>query len=122
MERARFRRLVDEALDSLPGKLLARIANVEIVVESNPTPEDLEQAGLEPEDVLLGLYHGIPLPDRSDGYSFALPDKISIYQEPIESICASDDEVREEVRITVLHEIGHYFGIGEERLGELGLG
>lgn len=122
MERARFRRLVDEALNSLPGKLLARIANVEIVVESNPTPEDLEQAGLEPEDVLLGLYHGIPLPDRSDGYSFALPDKISIYQEPIESICASDDEVREEVRITVLHEIGHYFGIGEERLGELGLG
>lgn len=122
MERAKFRRLVDESLDSLPGKLRARIANVEIVVESRPSAEDLEQAGLEPDDVLLGLYHGIPLPDRSDGYSFALPDKISIYQEPIESVCASDDEVREEVRITVLHEIGHYFGIGDERLGELGVG
>lgn len=122
MERDKFRGLVDEALDSLPGKLRARIANVEVVVESCPTAEDLEQAGLEPGDVLLGLYHGIPLPDRSDGYSFALPDKISIYQAPIESVCASDDEVREEVRITVLHEIGHYFGIGEERLGELGVG
>ncbi len=122
MEPDQFRRLVDEVLDSLPRRLRARIANVEFVVESSPTPEDLERAGLEPEDVLLGLYHGIPLPDRSDGYSFALPDKISIYQEPIEFICASDDEVREEVRITVLHEIGHYFGIGEERLGELGLG
>ncbi len=122
MERVHFRRLVDEALDSLPGKLRARIANVEIVVESRPAPEDLEQAGLEPGDLLLGLYHGIPLPDRSEGYSFALPDKISIYQEPIESICGSDEEVREEVRITVLHEIGHYFGIGDERLGELGFG
>ena len=122
MERDKFRRLVDEALDSLPGRLRARIANLEIVVESRPTAEDLEQAGLERDDVLLGLYHGIPLPDRSDGYSFALPDKISIYQDPIESICADDDEVREEVRITVLHEIGHYFGIGEERLGELGVG
>ncbi len=122
MERERFRKLVDEALDSLPDRLRTRIANVEFVVESSPTPEDLALAGLEPEDALLGLYHGIPLPDRSDGYSFALPDKISIYQEPIESICASDDEVREEVRVTVLHEIGHYFGIGEERLGELGIG
>ena len=122
MERDRFRRLVGEALDSLPARLRARIANLEIVVESSPTPEDLEQAGLEAGDVLLGLYHGIPLPERSDGYSFAMPDKISIYQEPIEYICASDDEVREEIRITVLHEIGHYFGIGEERLGELGLG
>ena len=122
MERDQFRSLVDEALDSLPERLRVRIANVEFVVESNPAPADLEHAGMEPGDALLGLYHGIPLPDRSDGYSFALPDKISIYQEPIESICASDEEVREEVRITVLHEIGHYFGIGEERLGELGLG
>ena len=122
MERHEFRGLVDEALNSLPGRLRARIANVEVVVEASPTPEDLEQAGLEPDDVLLGLYHGIPLPDRSDGYSFTLPDKISIYQEPIESICANSDEVREEVRITVLHEIGHYFGIDEERLHELGMG
>ena len=122
MERDRFRKLVDETLDSLPARLRAQIANVEIVVECRPTAEDLEQAGLLPGDVLLGLYHGIPLPDRSDGYSFALPDKISIYQEPIESICVSDEEVREEVRVTVLHEIGHYFGIGDERLGELGVG
>ena len=122
MERLDFRRLVDEALASLPERLRVRIANLEFVVEDRPSPDDLEHAGLEPEDSLLGLYHGIPLPERSEGYSFALPDKISIYREPIESICSSDEQIREEVRITVLHEIGHYFGIGEERLRELGMG
>lgn len=122
MERPKFRRLVDESLATLPERLRVRIANLEIVVEDRPSPDDLEHAGLGPEDTLLGLYHGIPLPDRSEGYCFTLPDKISIYQQPIESICASDEDIREEVRITVLHEIGHYFGIGEERLRELGLG
>ncbi len=122
MERDHFRKLVDEALATLPRKLRARISNVEIVIEWGPTAEDLRQAGLEPESTLLGLYHGVPLPERSENYSFVLPDKISIYQGPIESICTTDAEVREEVRTTVLHEIGHFFGIDDERLHELGMG
>ena len=122
MDRDHFENLVHEALAALPHKLRARIRNVQIMVEPSPTPEDLHLAGLEPGDTLLGLYHGIPLPDRSEGYSFVAPDKISIFQEPIESICTDDDEVREQVRITVLHEIGHFFGLDEDRLQELGVG
>ena len=122
MDRDHFENLVHDALAGLPQKLRARIRNVQIMVEPGPTPEDLHLAGLEPGDTLLGLYHGIPLPDRSEGYSFVAPDKISIYREPIESICTNDDEVREQVRITVLHEIGHFFGLDEDRLRELGMG
>lgn len=78
-------------------------------------------AGIGPGDLLFGLYHGIPLPARGENYNLVLPDKISIYQESIEAVCDTDDEVREQVRVTVLHEIGHYFGIDDERLHELGM-
>ena len=122
MERERFRGLVREALETLPRELLARVQNVEIVIEWRPTAEDRKQAGLGPGSDLLGLYHGVPLPHRGENYNLVLPDKISIYQDPIESICGSDEEVREQVRTTVLHEIGHYFGIDDERLHELGMG
>ena len=122
MEREHFRELVREALASLPRELLARVQNVEIVIEWRPTAQDRRAAGLGPGSTLLGLYHGIPLPDRSEGYNLVLPDKISIYQGPIESFCTTDDEVREQVRTTVLHEIGHYFGIDDDRLHELGMG
>ena len=122
MEREHFRELVREGLASLPRELMARVQNVEIVIEWRPTAQDRHAAGLGPGRTLLGLYHGIPLPDRSEGYNLVLPDKISIYQGPIESICQNDDEVREQVRTTVLHEIGHYFGIDDDRLHELGMG
>ncbi|MCY3880711.1 MAG: metallopeptidase family protein [Chloroflexi bacterium] len=122
MEREHFRELVREALDSLPRELMARVHNVEIVIEWRPTAQDRRAAGLGPGGTLLGLYHGIPLTDRGENYNLVLPDKISIYQGPIESICRTDDEVREQVRTTVLHEIGHYFGIDDERLHELGMG
>lgn len=122
MEREHFRELVREALESLPRELMARVQNVEIVIEWRPTAQDRLQAGLGPGSTLLGLYHGVPLPDRGENYNLVLPDKISIYQGPIESICRTDDEVREQVRTTVLHEIGHYFGIDDERLHELGMG
>ncbi|MDW8047036.1 MAG: metallopeptidase family protein [Chloroflexota bacterium] len=121
--RARFRRLVREAVASLPPELLARIENVDIVVEQRPTAADRKLAGVPPGQLLLGLYHGIPLPQRgTQGYNLVPPDKISIYQEPIEAICRTDDEIREQVRITVLHELAHYFGIDDDRLEELGLG
>ena len=122
MERDHFRELVREALDTLPRDLLARVHNVDIVIEWRPTAEDRRRAGLGPRSTLLGLYHGVPLPDRGENYNLVLPDKISIYQGPIESICRNDDEVREQVRTTVLHEIGHYFGIDDDRLHELGMG
>lgn len=123
LERAHFRRLVREAVAELPPELLEHIDNVEIVVERRPSAQDREIAGIGPHSLLLGLYHGIPLTERgSEGYNLVLPDKISIYQESIETICETDDEVRAEVRKTVLHEIGHYFGIDDERLHELGMG
>lgn len=122
MERERFRELVRDALATLPPGLLARVRNVEILVERRPTARDRKQAGLEGGGTLLGLYHGVPLPDRGENYNLVPPDTISIYQEPIESICRDEAEVREQVRTTVLHELGHYFGIDDERLHELGMG
>ncbi len=99
-----------------------RIENVAIVIERRPSARDLERAGLPPGQTLLGLYHGVPLPARGTNYNLVPPDKISIYQEPIESICSSNEEVREQVRITVLHELAHYFGISDDRLHEIGMG
>jgi predicted Zn-dependent protease with MMP-like domain len=122
MDRARFRRLVKEAVRSLPPDLLHRVENVEIVIETRPTANDRKATGLGRGHTLLGLYHGIPLTQRGDNYNLVLPDVISIYQEPIEAICSDDDEIRAQVRTTVLHELGHYFGIDDDRLEELGLG
>jgi predicted Zn-dependent protease with MMP-like domain len=93
----------------LPPDLVRTVHNVDIVIE-------------RPGSLLLGLYHGIPLTKRGEFYNLVAPDKISIYQEHIEAVCESDDEVREQVRKTVLHELGHYFGIDDDRLHELGMG
>jgi predicted Zn-dependent protease with MMP-like domain len=112
---------VREAVASLPPELLARVHNVDITIEGRPTARDRKSAGVGPGGLLLGLYHGIPLTARGEHYNLVLPDKISIYQEHIEAICETDDEVREQVRRTVLHELAHYFGIDDDRLEQLGL-
>jgi predicted Zn-dependent protease with MMP-like domain len=104
----RFEELVAEALDSLPADLAAHVVNVAVVVEDG-----------EPGGRILGLYQGQPLTQRRRNYSSA-PDRITIYRLPICSICRSEPEVAEQVRRTVVHEIGHYFGIGDTRLRELG--
>ena len=122
MERAHFRQLVREAVAELPRELLERVQNVAIVIEWRPTARDRKAAGVGPGRTLLGLYHGIPLTKRGEYYNLVPPDKISIYQEPIEAFCRDDDEIREQVRKTVLHELGHYFGIDDDRLHELGMG
>ncbi len=122
LERAEFRRLVREAVAFIPPELLHRVHNVDIVIEWRPTAMDRKLAGLGPRRTLLGLYHGIPLTRRGENYNLVAPDKISIYQEPIESLCETDEDVREQVRKTVLHELGHYFGIDDDRLHELGMG
>lgn len=114
--------MVREAVASLPPDLVRSVHNVDIVIERRPTARDRKVAGIGPGKLLLGLYHGIPLTKRGEFYNLVAPDKISIYQEHIEAVCESDDEVRDQVRKTVLHELGHYFGIDDDRLHELGMG
>jgi predicted Zn-dependent protease with MMP-like domain len=120
MQRFRFRRLVALALDSIPEELANRMENVEIIARSRPTPEELHAAGIGPRGLLLGLYQGQPLTVRSSYYGSTLPDRIFIFQEPIEAVCRDDEEVVRQVRKTVLHEIAHHFGIDDDRLHEIG--
>lgn len=100
---------VRAALDELPPHLATALRNVAVVVEDED-PDDPD---------LFGLYHGVPLPERGD-MSGALPDKISIYRIPLEESFPDPQELQEEIRITVLHELAHYFGLDEERIAELG--
>lgn len=113
MSKERFEELVGEALDEVPQELLDLMDNVVILVVDNPPPE-------EPD--LLGLYEGHALTERGWDYSGVLPDRISIYRKPILAICDDEDDVVDEVAITVVHEIAHHFGISDERLHALGWG
>lgn len=109
VSRERFEELVAEALDTIPPELTKVMDNVVVVVVDDP-----------PEPDLLGLYTGIPLTERGDWYAGVLPDRIEIYRNPIRSICETEDDVVAEIRITVVHEIAHHFGIDDDRLHELG--
>lgn len=120
MSRKRFEALVAEALRGIPLDLRRALDNIEVVVDDRPTPEQLADVDLAPDDVLFGLYQGTPLPERSPMLPYTLPDVITIFQGPLEDECATEDEIREEIRRTVIHEIAHYFGIDEDRLAELG--
>lgn len=114
MGRDEFEALVKKALDELPEEFAALLNNVAVVVEDEPSPEDLESVGLDPEmDDLLGLYLGVPLTER-DTYYAALPDRVAIYRGPILRYCRTRREVVSEVRDTVVHELGHHFGMEEE--------
>ncbi len=104
-----FEQMVAKALDSLPAEFADLVKNVAVLVEHGPGPRGL-----------LGLYQGIPLTSRTTNYAGVLPDRITIYQQAICAICDTEDEVVEQVRRTVIHEVGHYFGISDERLRELG--
>lgn len=111
--REAFERLVERALDELPDEFAARLDNVAVVVEDEPDAETLADLGMEPDDELFGLYQGTPLIDR--GVAFVgLPDRIVIYRGPILRACRSPSEVVREVQKTVVHEIGHHFGLDEE--------
>ena len=120
--RRQFRQIVLRALGELPPQFRQALENLDIEVRWRPTPGERRRAGLRPGHTLLGLYLGVPLPQRSSGYSMALPDKILIYQEPHQRAGQTEAELVQQVRRTLLHEIGHYLGIEEERLEELGLG
>jgi predicted Zn-dependent protease with MMP-like domain len=113
IERGEFDNLVSEALDLLPPELTTLMNNVAVFVEDDPPADDPD---------LLGIYDGVPLPERDGWYSGVLPDRITIFRNPILRICATAAEVVEEVEITVVHEIAHHFGIDDDRLDELGYG
>lgn len=114
-----FERLVAEALDGLPEEFQKRLDNVDLVVAAHPTRDQMRRAGIGPHQSLFGLYEGVPLIKRDRGYHLVLPDKITIFQRPIEAVCRTNEEIRDLVRKTVMHEIAHHFGIGDERLREL---
>lgn len=115
-----FEDLVVEALDSLPEGLLDVMSNVEVTVQPWPTREQLQSVGVR-RGTLLGLYEGIPLTRRhSSSYSIVVPDKVTIFQRPIERICSTREEIVDQVRETVIHEVAHHFGIDDDRLVELG--
>jgi predicted Zn-dependent protease with MMP-like domain len=120
LSRGEFQRLVTRAVASLPPGFRARLQNVEVLVEDEPTDEDLELAGVEPGGTLLGLYHGVPQSERGTWYGSILPDRIVIYQRPIEAAARNRREIQKEIRITLMHEIGHHFGLGEDELCEAG--
>ena len=118
ISRREFEALVREALEGLPGQFAAALENVAVVVEDEPSDEDLEAVGLDPErDTLFGLYQGVALPERGLDYS-ALPDRIVIYRNPILDEFEDRATVVAEIRKTLLHELGHYFGLGEEEIPE----
>jgi predicted Zn-dependent protease with MMP-like domain len=119
LSRTSFERLVDRAVSGLPRKFRDKLANIAVVVEDWADEETLEQMGIEPPDTLYGLYRGTDLTRRDSGYGGVLPDVITIYQGPIEEDCDSADEMEALVQDTVIHEVGHYFGLDDERLGEL---
>ena len=116
-----IRKAVARVLDKLPKEFREQLRNVEIVVETRPSKELLLAEDLDPrEDTLYGLYQGVPLPDRSALDPPLLPDKITIFAEPLLEDFPDPDDLREEIRLTVLHEIAHYFGMDEEEIEDLG--
>jgi predicted Zn-dependent protease with MMP-like domain len=122
MRRHEFEKLVLEALAKLPAEFQEHLHNLDIAVKWRPSLAERREGGSRYGDTLFGLYLGVPLSERGAYYNMALPDKIVIYQEAHERLCSSREEMIEEVRKTVLHELGHYLGINEERLEELDLG
>jgi predicted Zn-dependent protease with MMP-like domain len=120
--RSRFDRALREALSELPPVFRDALANVAVVVEERPPGWLLDELGIPPEGTLYGFYHGVPLPERSFLDSGNLPDKISVFRGPLEEDFPEHGELSREIRITLLHEIGHYFGMDEEELSRLGYG
>ena len=121
MNRREFEKMALEVMDELPDVVLSWLDNVGIVVEDWPTKQQLKEMGIADRRDLLGLYLGTPLVERENGFP-GLPDQIVLFQGPIEAAGVSRDGVRDEIRATILHEVAHHFGMGEDKLEDLGLG
>jgi predicted Zn-dependent protease with MMP-like domain len=118
---AQLRKEVVRVVDRLPRRFREQLRNVEFVVEERPSPALLRAEGLDPRrDTLYGIYQGVPLPERSALDPPLLPDKITIFAEPLLQDFPGPDDLRKEIRLTVLHEIAHYFGMEEDEIDELG--
>tara|TARA_B100001167_G_scaffold190938_1_gene159300 strand:- start:1261 stop:1635 length:375 start_codon:yes stop_codon:yes gene_type:complete len=118
ISREQFERLVSQALYDLPDEFRHSLQNVDIVVDDVASMNQIVGTGIENAMDLLGLYEGIPLTERY-GYDMVLPDKVTIFQKPIESICDTEEEVAEEISKTLIHEIAHHFGLDDEHLNQL---
>jgi predicted Zn-dependent protease with MMP-like domain len=115
-----FRELVEEAIDTIPPKFAREVRNLAIVIEDEPSEELLEEMGMAPDDSLLGLYQGTPMNERGWGYGNQLPDRITLFQAVIEDDCEGDeDEIIVAIGETLIHELGHYFGMSEEQIMEI---
>jgi len=119
LTRKEFEELVVSALRRLPKFFKKKMKNVDVVVEDRASRGLLSDVGLQSPLELLGLYQGVPLDRRGFYYGNVLPDKITLFQVPIESMCRTKEEIEEKVKEVVIHEVGHYFGLDDERLGEL---
>ena len=119
MDRERFQELVAKVIDGLPDEFRDRLENVDVVVADLPSPGQIASTGLRRGQTLLGLYQGVPQTKRGRHYGMVTPDKITIFQKPIESRCRSEAEIPSVIYRVVRHEIAHHFGIGERRLREL---
>jgi predicted Zn-dependent protease with MMP-like domain len=120
LPRRQFEAIVLAELKALPEAFRQALENIAIVVEDWPDRATMREFGVRRRDELFGAYLGMPLPERDADYGNMLPDQICIYQRPLEKFCSNRKMLREQVRITLLHEIGHYFGLDEDRLAELG--
>ena len=119
MDRERFEWLVSRTVATLPEQFLDRLENLAVVVTDYPSGAQLAKTGLRSNHALLGLYEGVPQTKRSRYYSMVTPDKITIFQKPIESRCRDDAEIAAEIQRVVRHEIAHHFGIDEARLRQI---
>ena len=120
MTRERFRELVAEAIDTIPRRFAQEVKNLAIVVEDEPSPALLAEMEMGPDDVLFGLYQGTPLPERHWDYGNTLPDRITLFQAVIEDECEGDEDcIVGEIGDTLIHELGHYFGMSEDEIMEI---
>ncbi len=119
MEREKFEALVEEALAKIPKDFKKYLDNIAVIVEDKPSRGALTRSGASPYGSLLGLYHGVPFKHRGPYYGNLPPDVIVIYQQTIERICRTDEEIRAKIKEVVLHEVGHYFGLSERELRDI---
>ena len=119
MRREKFEDLVLDAISNIPEEFKELLENIDIIVEDWPSNSQIKRLGLKNKYELLGLYEGIPRTRRDHSYNLALPDKITIFQKPLEADCSSEEDLKQEIIRTVKHEIAHYFGLDDDRLEEI---